>query len=66
PKRCLVGYATTVMKSNGPSHAVGHKSSKKHDRYSLERNQCLCAAGKRVGGTYRNQKPKSLDTADSR
>lgn len=40
------GLRHTVMKSNGPSHAVGHKSSKKHDRYSLERNQCLCPAEK--------------------
>ena len=48
---------------HGPSHAVGHKSSKQQDRYSLERNQCLCADGK-VCPDLQKQKPKSLDTAD--
>jgi hypothetical protein len=32
---------------NGPSHAVGYKSSKP-SRYALETNQCVCAVEKRV------------------
>jgi hypothetical protein len=39
-----VGYATTMMKSNGPSQLVGHKSTNE-DRYSLEGKQCVCADG---------------------
>jgi len=46
-----VGYATTMMKKTGPSHAVGYKSSKKQGRYSLERNQCVCADAKSVPET---------------
>jgi hypothetical protein len=48
---------------NGPSHAVGYKSSKKQDCYSLERNQCVCADGK-VCPDLQKQKSESLDTAD--
>jgi len=55
-----VGYATTMMKSNGPSHAVGYKSSKKHDRHSLERDQCVCAVEKRVSKLTKTKSPSPL------
>jgi hypothetical protein len=45
---------------NGPSHAVGYKSSKKQDSYSLERNQCVCAV-EEVCPDLQKPKPKSLD-----
>jgi hypothetical protein len=54
-----VDYATTMMKSNGPSHAVGHKSSKR-SRYALEREQCVCAVGKRVCELTKNKSPSPL------
>ena len=57
-----MGYATTMMKSNGPSHAVGHKSSNEFvmplkwtSAYALQGNVCV---------NLQNQKPKSLDTTD--
>src|SRR5258708_20783675 len=45
---------------NGPSHAVGYKSSKKQDSYSLERNQCVCAV-EEVCPDLQKPEPKSLD-----
>jgi hypothetical protein len=51
------------MKKNGPSHTVGHESSKQQGRYSLERNQCVCADAKRVSANDK-KKPMSLDTSD--
>jgi|SRR4030095_7411327 hypothetical protein len=44
----------------GPSHAVGYRSSKKPDRYSLERNQCVCADRKGVSETERSTSKSSL------
>ena len=55
-----MGYATTMMKSNGPSHAVGYKLSKKHDRHSLERDQCVCAVEKRVSKLTKTKSPSPL------
>jgi len=55
-----VGYATTMMKSNGPSHAVGYKSSKKQDRHSLKRDQCVCAVEKRVSKLTKTKSPSHL------
>jgi len=49
-----------MMKKTGPSHAVGYKSSKKQDRYSLESNQCVCADGKGVRETARSRSKSSL------
>src|SRR5438309_7104973 len=46
---------------NGPSHAVGYKSSKKQDSHSLERNQCVCAV-EQVCPDLQKPEPKSLDT----
>src|ERR1700687_669681 len=51
------------MKKNGPSHTVGHESSKQQGRYSLERSQCVCADAKRVSANDK-KKPMSLDTSD--
>src|SRR5258708_20427400 len=45
---------------NGPSHAVGYKSSKKQDSYSVERNQCVCAV-EEVCPDLQKPEPKSLD-----
>jgi hypothetical protein len=45
---------------NGPSHAVGYQSSKKHDRYSLERNHCVCADVKCVPQNYKSKKSSPL------
>ncbi len=49
-----------MMKSNGPSHLVGHKSSKE-DHYPLEGNQCVCADVKSV---FEIHETENLDTAD--
>src|SRR2546427_8726272 len=46
---------------NGPSHAVGHKSSKKEDRYWHRGDHCLCANGKRVPKTTKARSPSPLD-----
>jgi hypothetical protein len=51
------------MKKNGPSHTVGHESSKQQGRYSLERNHCVCADAKCVSANDK-KKPMSLDTFD--
>jgi hypothetical protein len=51
------------MRKNGPSHTVGHESSKQQGRYSLERNQCVCADAKRVSANDK-KKPTFLDTSD--
>jgi hypothetical protein len=55
-----VGYATKMMKSNGPSHAVGHKKSPKEDPDSLEGKQCVCADAKRVFKTMKPTTPNPL------
>jgi hypothetical protein len=52
-----VGYATTMMKKTGPSHAVGYQSSKEGEQRVMRRQE-MCVQ------TYKNQKPKSLGTAD--
>jgi hypothetical protein len=44
---------------HGPSHAVGHQSSKQ-DRYSVERNQCLCADAKGVFVPTQKRSPSLL------
>jgi hypothetical protein len=45
--------------SAGPSHAVGHKSSKRSP-YALERDQCICAAEKRVCELTKTKSPSLL------
>ena len=52
-----MGYATTMMKKTGPSHAVGYQSSKEGDQRVMRRQE-MCVR------TYKNQKPKFLDTTD--
>src|SRR2546427_4344947 len=46
---------------NGPSHAVGHKSSKNEDGYWHRGDHCLCANGKRVPKTTKARSPSPLD-----
>src|ERR1700737_2654537 len=55
PASLEMGNATTMMKSNGPSHLVGHKSANE-DRYSLEGKQCVCAE---VISVYEIMKPRT-------
>ena len=57
-------YATTMMKSNGPSHAVGHKSSKRN-RYALEREdgQALAVL---LARTESDEGGSKQDSADRR
>ena len=58
------GLSHHTDEENGPSHTVGHKSSKQQGSYSLERNQCVCADAKRVSANDKKKKPTSLDTSD--
>ena len=48
-----MGYATTVMKQRGPSHAVGYRiiEARRHGRT----NQCTRADGKGVLQSYKNK-----------
>jgi hypothetical protein len=49
-----VGYATTVMKQRGPSHAVGDKIIEARSALS-QTNQCTRADGKGVLQSYKNK-----------
>ena len=57
------GLSHHTDEENGPSHTVGHKSSKQQGCYSLERNQCACADAIRVPANYK-KKRTSLDMTD--
>ena len=49
-----MGYATTVMKQRGPSHAVGDKIIEARSALSRT-NQCTRADGKGVHQSYKNK-----------
>ena len=57
------GLSHHTDEENGPSHTVGHELSEQQGRYSLARNQCVCADAKRVSANDK-KKPMSLDTSD--
>jgi hypothetical protein len=48
------------MKKNGPSHTVGYELSEQQGRYSLARNQCVCAEAKRVSANDKQRSPRPL------
>jgi hypothetical protein len=51
-----------MMKTNGPSHAVGYKSTKKQGWF-LEGKQCVCADVISVGEIIKPTAPSPLTTA---
>jgi len=48
------GLSHHTDEENGPSHTVGHESSKQQGRNSLERNWCVCADAERVSANDKN------------
>jgi CO/xanthine dehydrogenase Mo-binding subunit len=57
-----VGNAATMMKTNGPSHAVEYKSTKKQGWF-LEGKQCVCADVISVCEIIKPTAPSPLTTA---
>ena len=54
-----MGYATAMMKKTGRAMGLDTQIIEE-DRYSFERNQCVCAYVKRVPETTKTRSPSPL------